>query len=111
MSTPRALAERIESQPLDADTLHRRFTVDTSADNLPDLEAGAWIVFNPGTVIAYVRRGAAVAIPADKAAGVAGQWVIPPGGFARVVVGGAATVALHGLTASGSTTLELMRVL
>lgn len=111
MSTPRALAERIESQPFDDDTLHRRFTVDTSADNLPDLEAGAWLVYNPGTVAAYLRPGTAVSIPADKAAGVAGQWVIPPGGYARVVVGGAATVALHGITATGSTTLELMRLL
>jgi hypothetical protein len=111
MSTPRALAERIESQPFDSSTTHRRFTVDTSPDNLPDLEAGAWLVYNPGSVIVYLRHGAAVAIPSDKAAGEAGQWAIPPGGYARVVVGGTATVALHGVTASGSATLELMRLL
>lgn len=105
MTIPRALAERIAALPFGADTELRRQDASTTPANIT-LAAGAYEVWNPGTVAVYVRLGSAVSIPASGGTAVAGQWVIPPGGACTFV---AAAGALHVLTQSGTATLELMR--
>lgn len=106
MSTSRAIAERLANLPYGSDTEHRRFVVDATPDNVTDLVLGGYEVYNGGTVTAYLRQGSAVSIPADKAAGVSGQFAVPPGGVVLLV---ANSTTLHFVTVSGSTTLDLHR--
>lgn len=104
MSTP-ADAYRASSAPLSADCLHQVFELDTSPDSIT-LLTGTYEVLNVGSELAFVRVGAAVSIPADKAAGTAGQAPIPAGGLLTFYV---EEGALHGQVATGTTTLHIVR--
>lgn len=106
MSTSGALAARIANAPYDSSTEHRRFVVDATPDSVTDLALGAYDVYNGGTVTAYLRQASAVSIPADKAAEVSGQFPVPPNARVTFV---ASSATLHFVTASGSTTLEILR--
>ena len=106
MSTTRALADRIANTPYGADTEHRRIDVDGTPDSVTDLTLGVYEIFNGGSVAAYLRSGQAVSIPADKAAAITGQFPVPPGAVVPYV---ASSATLHFVTASGSTTLDLIR--
>lgn len=106
MPTTRALADRIANTPYGADTEHRRIDVDGTPDSVTDLTLGVYEIFNGGSVAAYLRSGQAVSIPADKAAAIAGQFPVPPGAVVPYV---ASSATLHFVTASGSTTLDLIR--
>ena len=109
MGISRALSERIAAMPFASDTGHRTFDLDNADDNIA-LAPGAYEAYLPaGSPLGYARIGAAVSVPASEDPEVAGQFVLPPGGGVRFVVGGSATVALHAQLVSGSATLHLMR--
>ena len=108
MSTSSALAARIAALPFASDTGHRRFDIDTNDDTI-DLAPGAYEAFNGGTVAVYACLGAATSIPADKAAEVAGQFVIPAGASVTFVNDDTGDGTFHAKTASGTTTLDLHR--
>lgn len=106
MTIHRSLAERIAVLPFGADTEHRRLDLSTTPANI-SLAAGAYEVYNGGSVAAYLRVASGVSIPASGGAAVAGQFVVPAGGGATFVVDGAA--AVYGLTSSGTTTVDFLR--
>ena len=108
MSTRAALAARIADLPFGSDTGHRVFAIDTSDDTI-NLAPGVYEAYNAGTVKVYARIGAATAIPADKAAEEAGQFVIPAGASVTFVNDDSGDGTLHAKTASGTTTLDLHR--
>lgn len=97
---------RAADAPLTAQGGYRAFTADTSPDSIA-LAAGVHEVLNAGSELAYLRLGSAVSIPADKAAEVSAQTVVPAGGVC--VIATAEEVALHALTASGSAVLHIVR--
>lgn len=104
MSIP-ADAYRASAAPLSADCTHQIFELDTSPDSIT-LTAGTYEVSNVGAQLAFVRVGSAVSVPADKAAGTAGQGIIHAGGVTTIYMDAG---ALHGVVASGTTTLHLIR--
>jgi len=106
MSIPRSLAERISVLPFASDTEHRRLDLSTTPANI-SLAAGAHEVYNGGSVVAYLRLGSGVSIPASGGAAVAGQFPVPAGAVVTFVTDGAA--AVYGLTETSTTTLDFMR--
>lgn len=97
---------RAGTAPFTATGGHRIFALDTSDDSIT-LAAGTHEVFNAGSELAYIRLGAATAVPSDKAAETSAQAVIPGGGVLSIAV--AEATAMHAKTASSTTTLHLVR--
>lgn len=97
---------RAASAPFTSAGGHRVFALDTSDDSII-LAVGTHEVFNAGSELAYIRLGAATAVPSDKAAETSGQAVIPGGGALTVAV--AEATDLHAKTGSSTTTLHIVR--
>jgi hypothetical protein len=98
-------AARLDDHPITANSGHRRLTVSTSPASIT-LVAGVYEVYNSGTVLAYVRIGSVVSIPSSGDPEVSGQAPVPAGGAITLSMDAG---DLHGLTASGSATLEIVR--
>ena len=101
-------ALRALGAPLVAASGHRTLDLSTSPASI-SLDPGAYEVFNAGSVTASVRLGAAVSVPSSGAAEQAGQMPIPAGGVGSVLIPGDAAVTLHGLAASATATIHLVR--
>ena len=101
-------ALRALDAPIVAATGHRTLDLTTGGENI-SLAAGSYEVINGGTVLVYVRLGSAVSIPSSGAAEEAGQCPIPAGAKANIHIPGDAAVTLHGVTASATATIHLVR--
>ena len=97
---------RAADAPLIASGGHRTLDASTSPASIA-LAAGVHEVFNAGSVLAFVRLGAAVSVPISGATEVSAQGVVPAGGALTIALPEAATV--HALTATGSATLHIVR--
>ena len=97
---------RAADAPLIAGGGHRTLDASTSPASIA-LAAGVHEVFNAGTVLAFVRIGAAVSVPSSGAAEVSAQGLVPAGGALVIALPEAATV--HALTGSSSATLHFVR--
>lgn len=97
---------RAANGPVTASGGHRIFVADTTPDSIT-LAAGVYEVANEGAVAAYLRIGAAVSIPADKAAEVSAQTIVFANGATTIAL--AEEAAVHALTGSSSATLHFVR--
>ena len=97
---------RAADAPLIAGGGHRTLDASTTPASIA-LAAGVHEVFNAGSVLAFVRIGAAVSVPASGADEVSAQGVVPAGGSLVIALPEAATV--HALTGSSSATLHFVR--
>lgn len=97
---------RAADAPLIAGGGHRTLDASTTPASIA-LAPGVHEVFNAGTVLAFVRIGAAVSVPSSGAAEVSAQGLVPAGGALVIALPEAATV--HELTGSSSATLHFVR--
>ncbi len=97
---------RAADAPLIAGGGHRTLDASTTPASIA-LAPGVHEVFNAGTVLAFVRIGAAVSVPSSGAAEVSAQGLVPAGGALVIALPEAATV--HALTGSSSATLHFVR--
>ena len=97
---------RAADAPLIAGGGHRTLDASTTPASIA-LAPGVHEVFNAGSVLAFVRIGAAVSVPASGADEVSAQGIVPAGGALVIALPEAATV--HALTGSSSATLHFVR--